>query len=361
MRTVCKLLIFLAFLAVASALQSIPLDRSNGIHKHARMASAGQQQPPPPETIREEQVQLPAGLSMQVLSAIPNHESEKPVLLFLHGSFHGAWCWAEHFMPFFESKGYPVVAISWRGTGGTFAGEGVKKVKIMEHVTDLAFILKVLPRLAGRESVKPVVICHSFGGLAVMKYLELYPEKVSSLSGIVTMCSVPPSGNGKLTMRYLRRSFRDSWKITSGFARKKCLTDATLCRQLFFGGEKIVLEDGKVEDYGVSDEELERYQGYFARDSTATIDLINLAKQLPSLKATDGKAPFVEGLPPCLVLGASDDFIVDSEGVKETATYFGLDEPVIVDSPHDVMLGGKFSNAATSLDLWLQEAVILTE
>lgn len=264
-------------------------------------------------------------------------------------------------MPHFASKGFPVVAISWRGTGGTFAGDGVRKVEIMEHVSDLEYILDNLPTILGGESKKPVVICHSFGGLAVMKYLERYPDKASSLAGIVTMCSVPPSGNGKLTMRYLRRSLRDSWKITAGFAMKKCLTDATLCRQLFFGGEKKTRADGTMEDYGVTDEDIDRFQGYFARDSEATIDLSDLAKQLPSFKATDGKAPFVNKLPPCLVLGGTDDFIVDEEAVQETATYFGLDHHLLVDSPHDVMMGGKWTSATTALDEWLQGEVVKTQ
>jgi pimeloyl-ACP methyl ester carboxylesterase len=308
--------------------------------------------------IRDEQVELQNGVSMQVMSCVPAQKTGKPTLLFLHGSFHAAWCWAEHFIPFFVSKGYPVVAPSWRGTGGTKAGEGVKKVKIMEHVADLESLLDMLPEISGSES-KAVIICHSFGGLAVMKLLELYPDKAARLGGIVTMCSVPPSGNGKLTMRYLRRSLRDSWKITAGFAMKKCLRDASLCRQLFFGGEKRVLDDGEVEDYGISDEEVLRYQSYFARDSEATIDIVDLAKKLPSSKTTDGKAPFVDILPPCLVIAGKDDFIVDNEGAEETATYFGLQEPLIVDSPHDVMLGRKWTNAANALDQWLQEKVVV--
>jgi pimeloyl-ACP methyl ester carboxylesterase len=283
-----------------------------------------------------------------------------PALLFLHGSFHGAWCWAERFFDYFTSKGYgPVVANSWRGTGGTFAGEGVRKVKISEHVADLAALMEELPALTGQNDVKPVVICHSFGGLALMKYLELHPEASEKLSGIVTMCSVPPSGNGKMTLRYLRRSLRDSWKITAGFAMKKCLTNESLCRELFFGGDKRVLEDGTVEDYGVSDEEVRRYQRYFARDSEATIDLVNLGRQLPSFSTgKDGKAPFFDQLPPCLVVGGKDDLIVDREGLEETAIYFGLEKPVLVDSPHDVMLGRKWQNAADLLHEWIQEQVV---
>jgi hypothetical protein len=145
-------------------------------------------------------------------------------------------------------------------------------------------------------------------------------------------------------MRYLRRSLRDSWKITAGLAMKQCLTDASLCRDLFFGS------NGRV----VTDADVARYQQHFARDSAATIDLMHLAKCLPSNKAVDGKAAYVEQLPPCMVMGAVDDFIVDREGVEETARYFGV-SATYVDSPHDVMLGAKWRNGADAIAAWLQQ------
>ena len=264
-------------------------------------------------------------------------------------------------MPYLKSKGYPVAALSWRGTGGTFAGEGVKKVKIMQHVQDLTDLLDLLPAIMNHteSATKPVLVAHSFGGLAIMKLLEVYPNRAKDLSGVVTICSVPPSGNGKMTMRFLKRSIPDSWKITAGFAMKRCLKSTDLCRQLFFGGDKRTLRDGTVQDYGVSDADVIRYQKNFARDSVATIDLLDLAKKLPSaVSGKDGEAPSVALLPPALVMGAKDDFLVDMEGLEETAAYFGLDQPLIVDSPHDVMLGAKWRNGADALHDWITSTVL---
>mmetsp|Transcript_8065 Transcript_8065/g.16202 ORF Transcript_8065/g.16202 Transcript_8065/m.16202 type:complete len:385 (-) Transcript_8065:213-1367(-) len=304
---------------------------------------------------QEQQVQLRTGVSMQVLSSLPKKETTKPTLLFLHGSFHGAWCWAENFFPYFTERGYPVVALSWRGTGGTFAGEGVKKVKITEHVEDLESLLDQLESIVGFPTAKrPVLVAHSFGSLAVMKDLEFHPQRGRQLAGVAIMCGVPPSGNGKLTLRTLKRSFMDSWKITAGFAMKRCKKKADLCRDLFFGGPVVEREDGTVDDHGISDEDVLRYQSYFARDSAATIDLLDLAKILPSAVAVDGVAPFVQDLSPAFVLGATRDFIVDEEGNEETAIYFGLEEPIMVDSPHDVMLGSNWRNAADALANWLE-------
>ena len=305
----------------------------------------------------EQDVLLSSGVSMHVLTSLPkNKNTNKPTLLFAHGSFHGAWCWAEHFFPYFTALGYPVVALSWRGTGGTFAGEGVKKVKIMEHVADLEALLDQLESVVGLSSAqKPVLIAHSFGSLAIMKGLEAHQERARNLRGIAILCGVPPSGNGRLTMRTLQRSLVDSWKITAGFAMKRCTKKPDLCRDLFFGGPVYERPDGTLEDHGISDQDVERYQSYFARDSAATIDLLDLAKILPSAQAVDGVAPFAKDLPPCLVLGATRDFIVDEPGNEETARYFGLDNPVMVDSPHDVMLGSNWRYAADALAKWLRD------
>jgi hypothetical protein len=58
------------------------------------------------------------------------------------------------------------------------------------------------------------------------------------------------------------------------------------------------------------------------------------------------------------VIGAQRDFIVDREGVEETATYFGVSEPLYVDSPHDVMLGRNWEITANIIQNWVKESVV---
>lgn len=280
-------------------------------------------------------------------------------------------------MPYFVDHGFPCVALSWRGTGGTPAEEGAKKVKILEHCQDLQGLLDVLPTIlaAGGGSgattnplSPPVLVAHSMGGIYVQKYLEEQCTNNSNnngvkpsdlFSGIVTFCSTPPSGNGPATLRVLRRSLRDAYRITVGFVLKKVTTDASICRDCFFGGPVECDEDGNVKnDHGVSDDDVARYQTYFALDSQVVLDVSDLSKRLPSKQTNEeGRASFVADLPPCLVVGAQDDFIVDEVGNRETAKYYGLDEPVFVDSPHDVMLGKNWRNGALVLKEWLEKEV----
>jgi hypothetical protein len=42
--------------------------------------------------------------------------------------------------------------------------------------------------------------------------------------------------------------------------------------------------------------------------------------------------------PPALVLGATDDLIVDVQALEETALLYGVDPIILDDSAHDVML-----------------------
>jgi pimeloyl-ACP methyl ester carboxylesterase len=398
-------------------------------------------------TIFEDYVLLPNGLNMQVLCSIqiscldhtvpwtpPQSLCVPKIIVLLHGSFHAAWCWEEYYMPYFSRAGYIVLAPSWRGTGSStttttteVSQKTVPKIPIAQHVADLQYLLQAIPNMIQQHCLDTRVIvtnttpihimCHSFGGIVLMKYLERYytsrttttdatiattkmdPTTSSSVTlnrdsyiqfrSIVMMCSVPPSGNGKMTMRFVLRSLRKSWNITKGLAMKQCCWDMALCRQLFFtttttksssssSSSNHVGSSAIDTTNGITDDDIQRYQSNFRRDSMVTIDLLDLAKQLPSKQTTiHGQATYIdESFPPCLVLGANDDYIIDTEALYETAQYFGRHyetdlfynrtmpfttavpsspKVVMVDSPHDIMLGKTWSNSAQILLLWLQQ------
>lgn len=64
-----------------------------------------------------------------------------PPLVFIHGSYHAAWCWAEHWMAFLASKGYETYSISLRGTSGTPI-----------PATEVRYALYHMPRAIGQLS-----------------------------------------------------------------------------------------------------------------------------------------------------------------------------------------------------------------
>ena len=63
----------------------------------------------------------------------------KNTILFVHGAYHAAWCWEEHFIPFFYAHGYNVYAMSFRNHGNSERIENVDQivVKGMQNRTDV--------------------------------------------------------------------------------------------------------------------------------------------------------------------------------------------------------------------------------
>jgi pimeloyl-ACP methyl ester carboxylesterase len=243
----------------------------------------------------------------------------KPPLLFIHGSFHSADCFGDNFLPYFEEKGWDVAACSLRGTGptGMLQGDQSKSIPIDRHVDDVK-------RVLGSFNAPPIIVAHSFGGLVTMKLLEDATVR-ENVHGVVTMCSVPPTGNGPMTGRFVQRG--DYWKalqITRGFVLKEVRKNAKLCRELFF-------------DERVSDADIAMYMQRFAADSEIGNDLGSLRGNLPSdvsmcknnsglasyLKGGDKYGDDIETTPSLrrLVVGAAGDYIVDREGVCETGRY----------------------------------------
>ncbi len=48
-------------------------------------------------------------LSLEVISQQPQSNARPTPLLFVHGAWHGAWCW-ENFLPYFAQHGYQTQA-----------------------------------------------------------------------------------------------------------------------------------------------------------------------------------------------------------------------------------------------------------
>ena len=90
---------------------------------------------------------------------------------------------------------------------------------------------------------------------------------------------------------------------------------------------------------GKTDDALATYLPKLQADSQCGLDVRYFTQNLPSesADAESGRASWLPGAPPVLVLGAERDAVVDREGVEETAAFLGVDA-VMLDLPHDVML-----------------------
>ena len=97
-----------------------------------------------------QRVTLPDGTALEVLSAVPAPASAGPTslpspppLLFVHGSAHAAWCWADHFLPWFAERGWPAHAVSLRGRGRSGPPPPGAKAggTLASHAADLAAVV----------------------------------------------------------------------------------------------------------------------------------------------------------------------------------------------------------------------------
>ena len=95
---------------------------------------------------------LPCGLDLEVIAQCPPAAGERSPLVFVHGSFHAAWCWAEHWLPFFSRAGFPCYALSLRA-----------QVNCRNASVGCVFI----PQKIGRVIHSSVVKCSNYKSLAL--------------------------------------------------------------------------------------------------------------------------------------------------------------------------------------------------
>ncbi|XP_022759252.1 uncharacterized protein LOC111305748 isoform X1 [Durio zibethinus] len=286
--------------------------------------------------------QLPSGLNMEVIvqkSSVKEKnpdEKKAPPLVFVHGSYHAAWCWAEHWLPFFSNSGFDCYALSLLGQGESDAPSGTVAGSLQTHAGDVAdFIQRNL-------DLAPVLLGHSFGGLIIQYYIAnmrnephsdmetLYPK----LRGAVLVCSVPPSGNRGLVWRYLISKPVAAFKVTRSLAAKAFQTSLSLCRETFFSA---IMEDNLVL----------RYQELMKESSRMPLfDLRKLNASLPVPKMTNCSTEI-------LVLGAKDDFIVDAKGLREIGSFYDVSPICIEGVAHDMMLDCSWDKGANVIQSWL--------
>ena len=154
-----------------------------------------------------------------------------------------------------------------------------------------------------------------------------------------------------MTGRFIRRDFLAALKIVFGFVFKAACTIPQIAEELFF-------------EEGLDKRDLQRYMKHFQEDSRVGINLQALADKLPikNVNSSNGKVSWlddIENTPsttlplPMMVLGAGKDFIVDREGVEETAKFLGVEPTFIEDAHHDLMLGPNWQNSAEVIEEWL--------
>jgi pimeloyl-ACP methyl ester carboxylesterase len=242
-------------------------------------------------------------------------------ILFVHGAWHGAWCWDEHFLDYFAQQGYAVIAPSLRKHGGSYGSMRPRGARISQYVSDVAEVAAQFP-------TPPVLVGHSMGGLVVQRYLERHPAK-----GAVLMASCPPSGVAGLTLRYAVRHPIPFVSANLQTRLYPIVGTPQLARDALF---PVGMPQGQVDRYFKQIQD-ESYLAY--------LDMMMFG--LPR------RGRIRRSQVPMLVLGAAQDHIFTPGEVRATARAYRAPVEIFPDMAHDMMLDPRWQTVADSILAWL--------
>ena len=259
-------------------------------------------------------------MKLEVITREPVSDAHPTPVLFVHGMWHAAWCWSEHFLPYFAQQGYVSHALSLRGHGGSEGHERLRWTSLADYVDDVA-------QVAGQLQRPPVLVGHSMGGMVVQKYLESHQVPAATL-----LASAPPRGLLPATLRVALRHPLAFLKVNLTLSLFPVIGTPSLTQEAFFS----------------VDMSEEKATAYFARmqDESyhAYMDMMILDLPRPERVKT-----------PLLVLGAANDTMISSGEVEATARAYSTQAEFFPGMAHDMMLEAGWQAVADRILGWLNE------
>lgn len=223
----------------------------------------------------------PAPVARELLEAVPEHPvAGRPPLLFVHGAWHGAWCWQEHWLPAAADAGWHSVAVSLRGHGASERPRRFDLTTLRHYEHDVLQAITTLP-------APPVLIGHSMGGLVVQRVLERYRAAPAG----VLVASLPPEHGLHLLPALLRH---DPALLLCSLAGR---TVRPRPRTLF--GPSMPPEDA------------EGFLAQLGPEPWLALQQLVLPRRVPDVRA------------PILVLGGEHDLLAPPHTVVRTARRYG--------------------------------------
>jgi pimeloyl-ACP methyl ester carboxylesterase len=107
---------------------------------------------------------------------------KKNPIIFIHGAWHGAWCW-NNFMEKFSNNGYDCYSFDLRKHDSPGPKRKNNLISLDNYVKDLQ---DVINQVQG----SPILIGHSMGGAIIQRFL-----KKNTCAKVIFLASCPPRGN----------------------------------------------------------------------------------------------------------------------------------------------------------------------
>ena len=257
-------------------------------------------------------------MKLEVITKRPEQITHSTPLLFIHGAWHGAWCW-ENFLSYFVEHGYEVHALSLRGHGQS---EGRNHIRWFSAAKDyVEDVTKVIDNL----KQTPVLIGHSMGGYVTQKYLE----KHNAPAGIL-LASIPISGIFGMTLRFMKRR---------PLATIKTLL---LMNSWYLVNSPELVKEGFFSDHFPATEIARLFPLIQPESFRAAVETTILSLPRPKKVKT-----------PLLVLAAENDRVFSLAEEHATAKAYTTEAHIFPNMAHDMMLDQGWRKPADKIIAWL--------
>jgi pimeloyl-ACP methyl ester carboxylesterase len=253
------------------------------------------------------------------LRAAPAEASQRPPLLFVHGAWHGAWCWADHWLPWFAARGWDCTAVTLRGHGAEETA--LRWASAADYIDDILAAAATLPR-------QPVLIGHSLGGYLVARILEQHTFPAAAL-----LAPVPAAGSLPALLRGLLYEPGAILGAALTLNPGRIVHTPRRARRFLFTGDtpEVTVRHA-----------LDRLSGESMRV------IIETALRLPRASAIRTRGV------PLLVLAAEADGLFTPAEQERTAQAYGAAHARLPGAGHDLMLAPRWETAARLLAGWLE-------
>ena len=256
---------------------------------------------------------------IELISHVPAAPTYPAPLLFVHGAFVGAWCWDEHFLPYFAQRGFAVHALSLRGHGGSTGRETLEATSVDDYESDVV-------RIARNIGVPLVLIGHSMGGMVVQRCMHRL-----NVAAAVLMAPVPPEGLLGSSLMLAARDPALFGELNQLQYGQQGLAKLHSMRRSVFSDE-------------IPDEEVARHLARMQPESQRAMFDLSWPQQF-----FIGRAMHV----PALVLGGERDEFFTPAMIESTARIRGVRAQIFPGMAHAMMLEPHWQRVADRIIDWL--------
>ncbi|MDR3424528.1 MAG: alpha/beta fold hydrolase [Alphaproteobacteria bacterium] len=243
--------------------------------------------------------------------------NQRPPLLFIHGSYCGAWVWEKFFLPAFAQANWHGAAISLRGHGKGENTDRINSYGIADYLQDIDAGVKLFDQ-------PPVLIGHSLGGYLAQKYaLE------NTVKGLVLLAAPSLLGlNGSMQHIALNRpllALQLGMLMTLGPAH----VDLRVIGEALFSNAKTARQ-------------MEDILPFLQRESAR----VSLEASWPDFRQPKAYVP-------TLALGGDEDALVPEFEFRYEAQFWKGKSKILPAVAHAVMLDDSWPDVAREIMGWL--------